>query len=284
MQQLLPALSAEAKADAACRTDFRPLGAGLLRPGRAWRGGDLSFATDDDQRAIWRAAGLRTFLDLRSNESAFELECLQRPVFGRFASRLNFELAEGLLPGGGAMTGDPRAAEYRRRIESGELGPAAPGGMAEFMLELNKQMLTVHGDRIRAALMEFTRAASFPIMLGCMHGKDRTGLVAALLLGACGFGRAEVMADYTISAQSVEKQLDVEECRFAADTRRQEQGPIDSRDQRRPRSEIHPEILEATLAWLDEEHGGILSYLEGIGIDAEAVAALRAELLPTGRL
>ena len=65
------------------------------------------------------------------------------------------------------------------------------------------------------------RPESYPVLIGCRHGKDRTGLLAMLLLGGCGFGRAAITADYSISEDSAEMQLAVEERSWAEDGAKQ---------------------------------------------------------------
>ena len=38
---------------------------------------------------------------------------------------------------------------------------------------------------IAASLRLFADSTNFPILVHCVHGKDRTGLIAMLLLGLC---------------------------------------------------------------------------------------------------
>lgn len=44
-----------------------------------------------------------------------------------------------------------------------------------------------------------TDPANVPAMLNCAHGKDRTGIVSALILGCLGRSKEDIVADYAKS-------------------------------------------------------------------------------------
>jgi len=53
---------------------------------------------------------------------------------------------------------------------------------------------------IRFALTTIATSLPYPIVIGCSLGKDRTGIVVALLLAAVGATRAEIVSDYVTTA------------------------------------------------------------------------------------
>jgi len=55
------------------------------------------------------------------------------------------------------------------------------------------------GVPISRALRLFADAAKFPVLVHCVIGKDRTGLVMMLLLLLCGVAEADVINDYVVS-------------------------------------------------------------------------------------
>ncbi|HEY1135749.1 MAG TPA: tyrosine-protein phosphatase [Nocardioides sp.] len=59
-------------------------------------------------------------------------------------------------------------------------------------------------DRVVEAVRILMESAHHPALFHCAAGKDRTGVIAALLLGALGVDRAEIVADYVLTAGSVE--------------------------------------------------------------------------------
>jgi protein-tyrosine phosphatase len=104
----------------------------------------------------------------------------------------------------------------------------------------------------------FADAPPGPVVVHCAVGKDRTGIVVALLLTLAGVPRDEVVADYVIS----ETALGLLALIASLDGEQRE------RAERFARST--PETIEAFLDHLDAEHGGIETYLRSCGLtDAE---------------
>jgi protein-tyrosine phosphatase len=59
-----------------------------------------------------------------------------------------------------------------------------------------------HLGTIRRFFSVFEDPANYPVLFHCVHGKDRTGIMAALLLLSLGTPRELVTADYMLSAAS----------------------------------------------------------------------------------
>jgi protein tyrosine/serine phosphatase len=53
------------------------------------------------------------------------------------------------------------------------------------------------------ALEELTVADNYPLIFNCFFGKDRTGVLAALVLGCLGVSREQIIADYALTATRV---------------------------------------------------------------------------------
>ena len=110
-------------------------------------------------------------------------------------------------------------------------------------------------------------ASRAPALVHCAAGKDRTGVLVALVLDAVGVERESVVADYALSAVNVEALFRRWTTRTGTDM------PADLAPHT-PRAAV----MEHVLAHLDEEHGGAAGWLRANGLTDDELAALRALL------
>lgn len=130
-------------------------------------------------------------------------------------------------------------------------------------------------DRFRPQVSEImttiSRAPEGGVLVHCMAGKDRTGIISALLLELAGVPRDVIGADYALTA----------ECLRSQDEDYLANGPGERADRERdlarrmPTVEVMPEVLEH----LDREYGGAEAYLLGAGVSAEDIEGLHARLV-----
>lgn len=105
-----------------------------------------------------------------------------------------------------------------------------------------------------------------PVVFHCSAGKDRTGFAAALLLSALGADREAVMADYLLTNQ-----------RYRRKPRLQAEGPAHVAN---VLWTVQPAFLDAALATVEREFGGMRRYLQGpMGLGPAAMARLHQRLL-----
>ena len=114
-----------------------------------------------------------------------------------------------------------------------------------------------------------------PTLVHCAAGKDRTGVLLALVLDAVGVEREAVIADYALSAEHVEAM-------FRRWTSALGREMPDDLTPHLPRAEV----IATVLARLDEAHGatgrgGAAGWLRANGLEDDALERLRARL--TGR-
>lgn len=118
---------------------------------------------------------------------------------------------------------------------------------------------------LAAALRIIAAAPEGGVLFHCMAGKDRTGVIAALLLALAG-ARPEVIArDYGLSTDNLR------EAELAG--KPESEIPRILEDLRCP-----PEQIHNMLAHLDERYGGLENYLASIGLAAGEVSSLRDRL------
>jgi protein tyrosine/serine phosphatase len=161
-----------------------PAGDGeVIRRGRLFRSDGLHRLTHADMD-ILRAIGLATIIDLRTPG---EVEHTGRGLLGGEAIRYH-HLAV-VQQGGGEAVGAP-----------------APAGddLAErylWYLDTGRQALV-------EALALVADPANHPLVFHCTAGKDRTGVLAALVLDILGVEREVIVADYVITADRLELIVD----------------------------------------------------------------------------
>ena len=121
---------------------------------------------------------------------------------------------------------------------------------------------------IRQAL-EVIASAEAPLVFHCASGKDRTGLLAGLVLALLGVGEDDILADFALTELATERLL--------ADWRAAHEGrtPAWPGFGRAP-----AEIMALFLADLKAEYGSVEQYASRhLGVDGELVGALRSRLL-----
>lgn len=110
-----------------------------------------------------------------------------------------------------------------------------------------------------------TRKAGHAVLFHCTAGKDRTGILAALLLKLCGVCNEDILADYQVSATynalGVNRMLPADVMTIPA-----VRALLDST----------PDMLQPLLTMLDE--AGCFSYLKSIGMRQDELEELSALL------
>ena len=109
------------------------------------------------------------------------------------------------------------------------------------------------------------------VLVNCFFGKDRTGVLIALVLEALGVERDAIVADYARSAGPVRDMV----VRLAADEVYAE--TIARTDPSRLAAE--PDTMVEFLATLDERDGGAVRWLTCAGLSADTLAQLHAAFL-----
>ena len=161
--------------------NFRDLG-GYITPGgmrtrwrTLFRADGLGDLTESDFEVL-RALGIRTVIDLRSAE---ELERGRFDVDAHPVTFLHYPIIEKL----------PDAGEFDRR----------PG----LLDEQYQEMLSGAGNQFVAVLETLAAPDALPAVFHCTAGKDRTGVLSAILLSLLGVDEATVVADYALSGEAM---------------------------------------------------------------------------------
>jgi protein-tyrosine phosphatase len=128
----------------------------------------------------------------------------------------------------------------------------------------NRAMLEHVRAELKHVLRIIATASQGPLLFHCIAGKDRTGLIAALMLALADVVPEAIAFDYVASTENL---------RAAYLQRYADADPAAIIDA----VQCPEEGIHNMLAYL-EEFGGTRAYLEDIGMDREDIARLRARL------
>src|SRR5665213_268919 len=231
---------------------YRGLGGRTVRWGTVYRADGLHRALEADRDQI-RALGLRTVIDLRSwDEVAAGHVSVTTIGAERFHHLPVLHSLDETL--GSAAVTDPEetlALTYRRMLEDGSLAVAL-------------------------ALRVMADPSSHPLVFHCAAGKDRTGVLAAVLLSVLGVDDATIAQDYVLSAPAVERM--VHRLMSTADAGGAEVPVIPEWLLSAPAGAI-----TRTLDDLRRRYGSVEAYCLGAGVTVETMATLRRLLLEDTR-
>jgi hypothetical protein len=255
----LDAESLPVRVNLAGTANTRDLGGYLTEQGDRVRSG-LLYRSDSPHRlaagdAAFARLAIRTIVDLRSDA---ELDRLGRPPLGP-AVRAYVHAPLRLAAAG---TGDAAGVAELRRD-----GPLTLG-------KLYCHYVTHSGEELRTIVRLLSDEQALPALFYCVVGKDRTGIVAAILLALLGVPDAAIAADYAATADSFDRFLELAS---------QDGGPAGGHP-------VDPSLLTAEtgtmlsfLGWIRAEFGSAENLVTGIGIDQATIASLRRNLLTRAR-
>jgi len=129
-------------------------------------------------------------------------------------------------------------------------------------------------SEMAAVITTVAQAPGAGLLFYCHSGKDRSGLVTALLLSLVDVSREDIAADYALSAGYLQPIQD--------EWMRTGPGPRTAREVAAKRFTSDRATMVTTLRWLDLEYGGPEEYLRGAGVTNEDISRLRLRLLPPG--
>jgi len=147
----------------------------------------------------------------------------------------------------------------------------AAGDPAGYWATQYTLILEEFAPNFAAALAAIADAPEGPVVFHCAGGKDRTGLVAALLLRLAGAAVDEIADDYGLTYAMRSRGPD----RFV------EASP-DDRERRKRTFMQHspPDAMRRALEELERRHGDVAAYLRAAGLDDERLQRLRERLAP----
>jgi protein-tyrosine phosphatase len=218
-----------------------PAGDGrIVAPGRLYRGASMHRLEADHLEAM-AALGIRTAIDLRSSEEV----------------------------GHGTFTGSAASVRHLPIFEVGPSFSEPIEDVARTLADAYLWMLSEGAGSIRAAIEAPGDPRQLPAVVYCAAGKDRTGVVVAIVLRLLGVEREAVLADYALS----------EEPAAALRAWHLDNGASPDRLAAAGIFRAPAEAMGLFLDSVDAEFGSLDGYLEGIGVDVTAARAGLADAL-----
>jgi len=153
----------------------------------------------------------------------------------------------------------------------------SPAALAEVEVPDGHPLLAMYitavetrGDAIMTILTRIAQVREGTVMFNCTAGKDRTGVIAALLLGLAGVSHTDIIADYTLT-QSLIPELVAEFLSLS----RSNGGDV----------EAYATLLESPasamaglLGHLDMQYGSVMGYFDHIGMPVGTLSRLQVRL------
>ena len=226
------------------------LGGGQVRSGVLFRSASPQFLTADDAARLVRELPLRLVLDLRySTESSTEghgelsatgVPIRNLPVVGAGGPHVEMQVLSGAH--------DQLGAHYQSYVE------CSPDTF-------------VHAARLLAD------PDGTPALIHCAAGKDRTGVLVAVLLSAIGVPDDAIVHDYAITGENL--------CSILRNLRTVPTygATMSERPQEDAFAQAPAGTMRTFLDWLAAEHGSARKFLLTAGLEPDVLDVLRSELV-----
>jgi protein-tyrosine phosphatase len=205
--------------------------------------------------AGWRALvdhGIRTVLDLRGDHEREDDPPAELPV-----EVLHVPFMEA------------NEREWEEIGEEIEAAAAAAPDVAASTRDVYLIFLERFAQNVAAAVKAVAHAPKGGVVVHCVGGKDRTGLLTAFLLHLAGVSGEDIAADYALSEERLRPR---HEGWFAAAESDEELERLQRIAQTPAASMLG--VFEA----LDERYGGVAGYLRSAGVSDEELTLARARL------
>jgi protein-tyrosine phosphatase len=231
--------------------NFRDLGGYATTDGRTvrWRSlfrADGPHALTAADTATLSALGIVTIIDLRTVD-----EAEQR---GRWNDHIGRAVSHH-LPMTDVLPDETELMQWVEAAHVGDhYGKIADGG----------------ANAITGAIKILASNGVLPAMFHCSAGKDRTGVLAAIVLGLLGVPDETIVADYALSRDAMERLWEWLRAQSTDPEQLERYAPA-------VRS-AEPATMRVFIERLRDEHGSFENYGAALGLTGE-VAALRAALL-----
>ena len=209
---------------------------GRIRGGLLYRSGTPQFLDLESARRLVADTGIRSTVDLRLPH---EVRQEGRGPLDTLAVR------QSLHP-----------LRVRAVVAPGSAVAPMPGD--DPVVETYLRYLNDGADQVAGVVRELARPGALPALVHCTVGKDRTGVVVALLLSAVGVRRDEVVAEYAAGAGDVAPAME------------RLRGMVSYGDA----VDVYPaatwvveaEAMRRFLEAVDERHGGVRAFLHARGV------------------
>lgn len=221
--------------------------AGAPVPWRHFLRADCLHQLEDGEAERLHFEGLRMVVDLRTAREVRDAPSKLEPLRG--VEWVNLPLFDALSPDALAEVevpdGHPLLAMYVTAIET-------------------------RGEAICMILTRISQPENGTVMFNCTAGKDRTGIIAALLLGLAGVTASDIIDDYTLTAIHIPELVTEFLARARANGRDVESYAT--------LLESPSDAMAGMLEHIDGTYGSVMGYFDHIAVPNEVLARLQTRL------
>jgi protein-tyrosine phosphatase len=235
--------------------NFRDLGGYRTTDGRSihwqrlFRADGLDKLTVDDVEAL-RPIGLQSVIDLRSQA---EIDRVGRfPVETHPVTWHHLSITD--------TTWDRDEALKAHRTAD------------DFLTRAYAQMLRDGAPRFAKAFELLADTDALPAVFHCAAGKDRTGILAALVLGSLRVDTETIVADFALTEDSMPKFIAAMQARYPERVAEMASVPPAFMS-------ANPAAMRSTIRSITADHGSIRNYVREIGVPNDVVDHLAGMLL-----
>jgi protein-tyrosine phosphatase len=147
-----------------------------------------------------------------------------------------------------------------------------PPGVPRPLVDTYRHMLDARQPQICEILRLLATPGRLPAVVHCTAGKDRTGLIVALVLGLVGVPDETIVEDYALSAMCLGEP-------FLEETRQRAFARGYTWEQYQPLVQCPPEFMQTTLQYIQERYDSINAYARTIGLTPAHINGLRDKLV-----
>jgi len=189
-------------------------------------------------------------------------------------------LKPGILYRSGELS---RLSEADVALEGTDASPAkifalilrdpTPRGARLAMDTLYRRKPRAYAPQLGSLFSNLLRGGALPLLIHCHAGKDRTGFFTAMLLAAAGISRDDILADYVETSRFFAAEAQAPQMAAWAEHAFGQTLDIATV---LPLAEARPAYLQAAFAAIDDEFGGVETYLShAVGVSAPELHAFR---------
>jgi protein-tyrosine phosphatase len=234
--------------------NFRDLGGYRSADGRVTRWGrlyrsDALYRVTDGDLEIMRRLGIRTVVDLRTRH-----EVDNRGTYPVDQHDVRFEHL-------------PLIQEIWERTTP----PADDVNPVDYLVDRYLEMLD-NGDMIAAVFDVLAHPEALPAVFHCAAGKDRTGVLAMLVLSVLGVADDDIAADYALTAEAMGRM------RAYFKAHPEVYGNI-MEDPPEAYMASPADVVHQLLGRIRADHGLVEGFLASVGVSVDVLAHLRSQLL-----
>lgn len=142
----------------------------------------------------------------------------------------------------------------------------------EFLVWGYREMLDIGAARFAEALELLAREDVLPAVFHCAAGKDRTGILAALLLSSLGVDDEIICADYGLTEAAMTRTIAWSQVHMPELAARY-------RDIPHVFLAADPQAMAIILRELHDRHGSVARFVHEIGVDTSTISQLKHALL-----